>query len=94
MPSGVTGRRLRRLPLLLLLLAPVVGNLQAAEVPLQRTIAAEQQQQRQRGRHRGDAQLGPARPATRQGQQGGSQQGRGAAFHGGSVSPIAGATAR
>lgn len=40
--------RLRHLPLLLLLAAPVPGALQAAEPPGQRTVAAEQQQQRQR----------------------------------------------
>ena len=47
MPVSATSRRLRRLPFLLLLLAPIAGNLQAAEQPLPHAIAAEQQQQQQ-----------------------------------------------
>lgn len=41
-------RHWRRLPLLLLLLAPMGADLKAADVPLQRSIAAEQKQQHQR----------------------------------------------
>ena len=45
MPVSAISRRLRRLPFLLLLLAPIAGKLQAAEQPLPHAIAAEQQQQ-------------------------------------------------
>ena len=44
MPPSAFSRRLKRLRVLLLLLAPIAGSLQAAEQQLPNVVAAEQQQ--------------------------------------------------